>query len=195
MRKIIVILALALWAVAAPGQEREKVLIDEDDRWNLFTRFDVKHSDLGPGATWLGGVQVGGLLNDRIGVGVAGYANIEDFSEAPPGYNLPQTFDLAYAALLADYSFRFDQVFHLSVGAAVGIGRLEAEKTGGRAADELRFSLIEPQINAALHLTPTIDVGAGVGYRWFDFRQERGGWRNGDFEGFVATLFLRFTQF
>lgn len=190
------LLGMVLGLMCAAGAlAQEKVLIDEEDRWNLFTRLDFKHSDLGPGSTWLGGVQVGGVLNERYGVGVAGYANIEDFNEAPAGYKLPQTLDLFYGGVVAEYRILMEQVFHLSLGAMVGIGRLDVERAATRAKDELRFSLVEPQISVALHLTKTIDLGAGLGYRFFDFRREDPAWKSGDFEGLVTTLYLRFTEF
>jgi hypothetical protein len=193
MRLLLLVLLAAAPVVTSLAQE--KTLIDEDDTWNLYTRLDVNYSELGADSGYLGGVRVGGLLNERLGVGLAAYGLLQDLDAAPSGYKSLQSFDLFYGGAAADYHFISGRLFHLSVGALAGVGRLNVEAAGSRAKDEIRFNILEPQASAMLHLTPTIDIGLGVGYRWLSLARDVPGYDNDPFDGVVTTFFLRFTEF
>lgn len=181
--------------LVSSAEAAEKVLINEDDTWNLYTRLDLKYSDLGADSGWIGGVQVGGLLNEKLGVGFAGYGLLQDLDAAPPGYKALQSFDFFYGGAMAEYRLLSDQVFHLSFGVFAGVGRLNVERAASRDDNEIRFNVVEPQANVLLHITSTIDLGVGLGYRWLSLRREVSGYENDPFDGVVSTVFLRFTEF
>jgi hypothetical protein len=193
MRLVLFVVLAAACVLSTFAQE--KTLIDEDDTWNLYTRLDVNYSDLGADSGYLGGVRVGGLLNDRFGIGLAAFGLLQDLDAAPPGYKALQSFDFFYGGAVGDYHFISGRLFHMSVGALAGVGRLNVEAAASRAKDEIRFNIIEPQMSAFLHLTTTIDVGLGVGYRWVSLARDVGGYADDPFDGVVATFFLRFTEF
>lgn len=193
MRILASCLIAALLATSA--RAAEKVLIDEYDTWNLYTRLDLKHSDLGADSGWIGGVQVGGLLNEKLGVGVAAYSNLQDLDAAPTGYKNLQSFDLFYGGAMTEYRLLSDKVFHLSVGVFAGVGRLNLERAASKDDDEIRFNVIEPHANVVLHITSDIDLGLGIGYRWLNLRRDVSGYENDPFHSVVTTVFLRFTEF
>ncbi len=189
------LLALLIAAPVPLTLAQEKTLINEDDTWNLYTRLDLKYSDLGADSGLIGGVQVGGLLNNRLGIGVAAYGLLEDLNTAPAGYKNIEAFDLIYGGAMTEYRLLTDRVFHLSIGLFAGIGRLKLDRPGSGGQDEIRFDVVEPQANVLLHITPTIDLGVGIGYRWLGLRRDLPGDDNDPFDSVVTTFFLRFTEF
>lgn len=186
--------ALIIFLMAATAFA-EKTLIDEYDSWNLFSKFELKRSDIGPDSGWIGGVQAGGLLNDRLGLGLAGYALVEDLNSAPVGYEPLNSLDLFYGGAIVEYRILKEQVFHFSLGLFAGLGRMDLQRSVSHGKNETRFTVIEPHANVLIHITPTVDLGLGAGYRWAELRKEPAGYGESALDSAVWTLFLRFTEF
>lgn len=194
MRSMLAILlgcSLAASAVAA-----DNVLFDETDTWNLFTRLDIKYSDFGGDSGFIGGAQIGGILNDRFAIGLGGYALLNEVDVAPNGYNNPESFDLAYGGLALEYTIYADKLFHASIGALMGGGQIRLDRTSDGKDQKLELFVIEPQLNFMLNITQRSEFGVGIGYRHADPSNHNiDGLEQGDLSGMVGTVFLRLTEF
>ncbi len=194
MRRLLMLLlgcSLALPAFAA-----DKTLFGEDDTWNLYTRLDLKFSDFGGDSGFLGGVQVGGILNEKFSIGLGGYTLLNEVDVAPNGYNNPEAFDLSYGGLALDYTFYSDKLIHASFGGFIGGGQIRLDRTVGGKDKKLNLFVIEPQFNIVLNITQRSEFGIGIGYRHADPSNENiEGVEQGDLSGLVGTLFVRFTEF
>lgn len=194
MRRWIALLlgcSLALPAVAA-----DETLFGDDYVWNLFTRLDLKHSDIGTDDGFIGGVQVGGILNERLAVGLGGYGLLDKIQTEPNGYDDPKQFDIIYGGLTLEYRLFAHKLLHASLGTLVGIGQMDLKRTADGQHTEIDLFVVEPQLSFILNLTPASELGLGLGYRHLDPDGESvNGLEKDDLSGFVATLFVRLTEF
>lgn len=174
----------------------DHALFGEEDTWNLYTRLDVKYSDFGGDSGFIGGIQVGGILNEKLSVGLGGYALLDEVDVAPNGYNNPEAFDIAYGGLALDYTFYSDKLVHASLGGLIGGGQIRLDRTSDGKDKKMELFVIEPQINLLVNITQRSEFGIGIGYRHADPRNsDIDGLEKGDLSGVVGTLFLRLTQF
>ncbi|MCO5062522.1 MAG: hypothetical protein M9963_11120 [Kiritimatiellae bacterium] len=194
MRRLLILLlgcSLALPALAA-----DEALFGEDDTWSLFTRLDLKFSDFGGDSGFIGGAQIGGILNDKLAIGLAGYALLSEVDVAPNGYNNPEAFDLAYGGLALEYTLYSENLIHVSLGGVIAGGQIRLDRTLGGDDKKLNLFIIEPQFNLLLNITQRSELGIGIGYRHAEPSNENiEGLEKGDLSGLVGTLFVRFTEF
>jgi hypothetical protein len=101
------------------------------------------------------------MLNDRLGVGLAGYLlgtedmKLEDNAVRQAGL---------YGGLYGQYVLASSQLVHGFVDTTVGTGGW-CERSIGEDCDEYEFVFVEPTANLELNLTANVRVAVGVGYR------------------------------
>ncbi len=187
---------LVLATMALPATAADRALIEEDDVWNLYTTLELKTGSLGDDAGNWAGVQVGGLLNDHLGIGVGGTLLVGDSDPGIDGYSTVSSGDAWYAGVLADYTFNPEGLWHVAFGVFGGAGEMDFTRTSGNGLDELSFWLIEPALSLMINVTPTAELGLRAGYRFSDARNNDAGNAEGDeLAGFVASILLRLTEF
>lgn len=183
-------------SMALPVWANDEALFGENDTWNLYTRLDLKYSDLGQDSGFIGGVQVGGILNEQLAVGLGGYALLNEVDVGPNDYNNPEAFDLAYGGLALEYRLLAHKLVHASLGALIGGGQIRLDRTVGGADQRIDLFIIEPQLNLILNITPRSEFGIGLGYRHADpYNSNAEGLEQGDLSGLTTTLFIRWTEF
>lgn len=189
LRRFILVPLLAL-SCSSPALAADEALITEDDVWNLFTSVDLKAAELGDDTGYFGGLEVGGILNERLALGLAGYTLI-DQAEIRKGFTADVT-DLWYAGGLAEYTFSPASIVHPSLQLFAGIGR--ARNEGSRSQDA-QFQILEPAISFMVNLTPSAEIGLSLGYRFTNIRDSDFDIDESDLDGVSGTLFLRLTEF
>lgn len=194
MRSLLALLLGCSLVLSASAMD--DALFGENDTWNLYSRLDIKFSDFGGDSGFIGGVQVGGILNEKLAIGLGGYALLNEVDVAPNGYNNPEAFDIAYGGLVLEYTFYSDKLVHASLGGLIGGGQIRIDRTSDGKDNKLELFVIEPQVNLLLNLTQRSEFGIGVGYRHADPSNHNiEGLEQGDLSGLVGTVFVRFTQF
>lgn len=194
MRRLLI--ALLGCSLALPAFAADEALFGEGDTWNLFTRLDLKYSDLGGDSGVMGGVQVGGILNDKLSIGLGGYALLTEVDVAPNGYDNPEDFDIVYGGLTMEYTVFSHKLVHASLGTLIGGGQIRLDRTKGGEDEKIELFVIEPQFNLLLNISQTSELGIGIGYRHADpYDSDIEGVESGDLSGLVGTLFVRLTEF
>lgn len=189
-------IALLAAGLALPAHAADQTLFGEDDTWNLFSRFEVKFSEMGNDDAFFGGLQVGGILNDQLAIGLAGYALLSETEVAPNGYNNPEDFDIVYGGLTLEYRFFANKLLHATIGGLVGAGQIRLDRSVGGGDEKIELLVLEPQVNLVLNITQRSELGLGVGYRHADpYGSDIEGLERGDMSGLVGSLFIRFTEF
>lgn len=179
--------AALLVSLTAPAFAQRDALIDHTDRWNLNTRFDANYSEFDNDGGILGGLSVGGLLNDSLGFGIRGRVLVDDIEGEKTG--VIEKMDLWYAGAYVEYvSSRAENLLYWSFDLFAGGGKIE------NAFSDSDMIVIEPGLNAWVNITETLMLGLGASYRLVE-DVELGNADGGDFSGAAGTLSLRFTQF
>lgn len=184
MKKLL-LAALMICAGTTAFAQRD-ALIDHTDRWNLNTRFDATYTEIDKDGSILGGLSVGGLLNDALGVGIRGRVLVDDIVGEKSGPI--ERMELWYAGVYVEYVSRAENLLYWSADLFAGGGQAETAFT------ESDMIVIEPGLNAWVNITETLMLGLGVSYRFVEDLDLRGA-DGGDFSGVAGTLSLRFTQF
>ncbi len=191
-----VFIALLAACLALPARAQDETLFDEDDSWNLFTRFETKFSELGGDDAFFGGLQIGGILNDQLAVGLAGYALLSETEVAPNGYNNPEDFDIVYGGLSLEYRLYAGKLLHFTVGGIVGGGQIRLDRAGSGGDEKIELLILESQLNMVINITQRSEFGLGAGYRHADpYGSDIDGLEHGDLSGLVGSIFFRFTEF
>jgi hypothetical protein len=187
-----VLVALTLMTTTSLYAERES-LIEFSDKWNLFSKFELGYTEIDASGATQGGVTVGGLLNDKLGLGIAGYTILDTAdTESPALENISNT-DFWYAGGFAEYVFNPHQLVYWSIDMFIGGGELNVKRTFGGEENQNVF-VMEPGLNLMVNVTETFMLGLGASYRLVqgvDIEELS----NSDMSGISGTFFLRFTQF
>lgn len=189
-----VLAAFVTMLAVAPVMAEFQTVLDEEDVWKLYTKAELKLSDVAGDTAELGGIQVGGILNDQIVVGLGAYALINDVNSPDEAYLTLESMDLWYAGLIGEYIFTPAALIHFSAGALLGYGNVEPGLVSGGGRSETDFFVLEPTANAMVNLTDTIEVGVSLSYRWTD-GSDTGPYDDSELAGFGAGLFIRFAEF
>ncbi len=191
MKKFLI--AALLMTTTSSVFAQRTALIDHTDKWNLFSRFDLTFSGIDEDTAMLGGVKIGGLLNDRIGMGIAGTIIIDEVeTESPFLENLDNT-DFWYGGFYTEYVFNPDRLVYASIGLTIGGGEVNVQRVAGGEESSTIFAL-EPGVNVMINVTETFMLGAGLHYRMISGINSSE-LQDSDMSDFGGTLFMRFTEF
>lgn len=176
---------VALLIVTLPALAQRDALIDHTDRWNLNTKFDLGYTELDGDGGYIGGLSVGGLLNDAFGVGLRGRVLLD---ETQTSVGAIDSMDFWYAGAYLEYVYHPENIYYWSIDLFAGAGELEG----------LLFSsdmiVIEPGVQLWVNITETVMFGFGASYRIVD-DTDLSGLDSSDLSGAALNAFLRFTQF
>jgi hypothetical protein len=187
-----VLLAVALLAAPTSFAQRD-ALIDYTDKWNLFSKFELGWSEIDSNGALMGGVVAGGYLNDKLGIGLAGRAVLDEVETESPFLQSIGYLDFWYGGLYTEYVFNSDELTYFSVDLLLGGGILDVERTGG-GGKSMDILAVEPGVNFMVNITETFMFGLGASYRFIE-NVNMEDLDNGDLSGPAARVFLRFTQF
>lgn len=184
MKKLMALIFFA--ASLQPALAQRDALIDHTDRWNLNTKFDVGYTEFDQEETFLGGLSVGGLLNDRFGFGLRGRMNMNDINGVHAGPI--DTFDLWYGGIYLEYAHRLENLVYWSFDFTAATG----EASNGFSDSSML--VFEPGLNVWVNITETLMLGLGGSYRIVEDLGVNGS-LDDDMTGFAGNIALRFTQF
>ncbi|HMO52052.1 MAG TPA: hypothetical protein PKE26_12930 [Kiritimatiellia bacterium] len=186
-------LAALLVLVAGTAFAQRDALIDHTDKWNLFSKFEVSITEIDESSSALAGLSVGGLLNDRLGLGLAGHALIDNASTRSSNLRSIGALDFWYGGAYLEYVFGSENLVYATVDALIGGGRLEVDDVFGNSYANNLF-VAEPGINLMVNITETFMFGLGVSYRFVE-GSDLADIRDQDLSGWTGNAFFRFTQF
>ncbi len=172
-------------SVTSAFAQRE-ALLDHTDKWNLNTRFDGGLADLDGDGSILGGLSVGGLLNDRLGVGIRGRVLLDDADGKTAG--TIEGRDFWYAGGYFEFVSRAESLVYWSFDVLLGAGEVDT------AFRDSSFMVIEPGINLWVNVSETTMLGIGASYLMVE-DLDMAGVESDVYDGFVGNISLRFTQF
>ncbi len=115
-------------------------------------------------------VLVGGaggvLINDNIGIGLAGYGLAGTFDKEYNGTT--NDIGMGYGGLLLQYYFFPENLFSLEIGSLIGAGGAGYESGNGEDENDNAhgFFLVEPEINLFWNATEFLRIGIGGSYRY-----------------------------
>lgn len=184
--------ALVLMTSTALYAERD-ALIEYTDKWNLFSKFELGYSEIDGNGAAMGGLSVGGLLNDKLAVGIAGHTVLDTVETESMFLQDIENTDFWYAGGYTEYVFNPEQLVYFSVDLLIGGGQLNVKRSAGGEESATVFAL-EPGINLMVNVTETFMLGLGASYRLI---------QGADIEdlddsamsGLSGTVFLRFTEY
>lgn len=191
MKRILSMIALAMMASVPPLYANDKeTLFDEEDTWNLYTKLGLSYAEIGQDEALWGTVEVGGILNSRLALGLRVTALGEDVDAEFDRYNEVDMFDMVYGGLALEYIGWANNLVHVSGGLFVGGGQLRMNRSSDGDDKDIGLFVVEPGVNVMVNVTPRSELGLGVGYRYADAGSGVG---DDDLSGVVGTLFLRLT--
>jgi hypothetical protein len=183
-------------SLALPAFAADETVFSEDDVWNLFTRVDVSYSEVGEDDGAFGGLRIGGILNDKLAIGLGVHTLLSEVDVAPNGYHNPDDFDIVYGGLALEYRFFANKLVHASLGALIGGGQISLNSKGGIPDEDIEFFALEPQLSVILNITESTEFGAAAAYRFADVSDnDYDNLSSSDLSAPVVSIFLRFTQF
>lgn len=193
--KRLVILMTCL-ATALPALADDETLFGEDDTWNIYSTFEAKFSELGQDDGFLGGIRVGGILNEGFSIGLGYYALLQEVDVGGNQYENLQEFDLWYGGAVLEYTFFARKLVHASVSGLVGGGEIRLDRLNSGDDKDISLFVLEPTLNLLLNITQRSELGLGIGYRHADaYGSESEGLESGDLSSAVGTIYLRLTEF
>lgn len=167
-------------------------LIDHTDKWNLFSRFDLSYGEIDSSGALMGGLKVGGLLNDRLALGLAARTVLDSVETESPFLQDIENTDFWYGGFYTEYVFNPDNLVYLSLDLTLGGGQLNVKRSAGGEESSTLF-VAEPGVNAMINVTETFMIGLGAHYRFIQNVDVRD-LEDGDLSGVLGTVFLRFTE-
>jgi hypothetical protein len=165
MRSVLAVVASAL--LAMPVLAADRTLLDDEDVWKLYTSIDFKYMELNDTSAPFVGLGIGGILNDTLDIGVAGYGLAHDIKITDNPEIDVRALDHWAAGLNVGYTFMPSALLHLRVGLFAGYSELHTHPDFG-PEDSGSFAVIEPSAMAFINVSETVEVGAGVGYRYVE---------------------------
>ncbi len=190
MKKILT--AALLMLSTTPIFAARTALIDHTDKWNLFSRFDLSYTEVDSNGGLMGGLKVGGLLNDRLALGLAARTVLDSIETESPFLQDIENTDFWYGGFFTEYVFHPDNLVYFSIDLTLGSGQLNVKRTAGGEESATVF-VAEPGVNAMLNVTETFMIGLGAHYR-FVHNVEVQDLDESDVSGILGTVFLRFTE-
>ena len=192
MKKML-LTALALMTTTSVFAGRT-ALVDHTDKWNLFSRFDLIVTPIDEDAALMGGLKVGGLLNDRLAFGLAANTVLDTAKTESPFLEDIENTDFWYGGFYTEYVFiNPDNLVYASVDLTLGGGQLNVKRTAG-GEDSSTLIAAEPGVNVMINITETFMMGLGVHYRVISGVDSKD-LENSDLSGVSGTIFLRFTEY
>lgn len=197
MKRLFPLIALALLLIAPvfARATEDEALINEDDTWNMYTRLGLSFSEVGQDDAFWGNLEVGGILNNQLALGLRFNTLGQETDPGFNGYNNPDKFDLWYGGLAVEYTAWANKIFHASLAFFIGGGQLRLEPTPSGNDEDEQIFVMEPSLNIMINVTPRSELGLGLGYRDTDtYDSDINGLDDGSLSGLVGTLFLRLTN-
>ncbi|MCX6993876.1 MAG: hypothetical protein NT011_12145 [Kiritimatiellaeota bacterium] len=184
----LIALAATTTIAAAPVQA---LVNDEEANWGFFIRPELKITPIKNQTTELAGGILGTSVGRALYLGVGGYTLVNSVSTDSGAMKL-KAFDIWYAGAHADYTLFSTELFHGSLSGFAGGGQVNnsAATTG---SDSANLFIAEPDINLEFNLTSTLELGAGIGYRFVN-GSDLDKLTNADLSSWVGTVFLRWTE-
>ncbi len=192
MNKLLTTLLVIL--LASTSYAQREALIDHADSWNLFSRFEATITELDEDTALLGGLSIGGYLNEKIGIGISGHMLLDDVATQSLLLGKLDIGDLWYAGGYAEYVMGSENLIYGSISLFAGGGRLEVPRAAGSGSFDANILVLEPSANLMINITETASLGIGGGYRFFDGANAPG-LSDNDLSGAFGRIFLRFTEF
>jgi len=191
MKKVLI--AALVLSSALPALAGRDALIDHRDKWNLFSKFELGFTEIDNSSAILGGVSIGGLLNDKLGIGIAAHTLIDNVETESPFLESIDNTDFIYGGLYTEYVFSPESLVYLSLDLLVGGGQLRINNLAGEEQKSTVLA-VEPGLNVMINITETFNFGLGVSYRFIQ-NVDIEGIENSDLSGVTGNVFFRFTQF
>ena len=190
--KLFLIGAVAL-ITAFPAFAERDALIDHRDKWNLFSKFELSFTEIDSSSAMLGGIKIGGLLNDKLGVGIAVHTLIDNVETESPFLESIDNTDFIYGGLYTEYVFGAEKLVYLSLDLMIGGGQLRVQRAAG-GEEKANVFAVEPGLNVMINITETAHFGLGASYRFIQ-NVDIPGLEDSDLSGVGGRIFFRFTQF
>lgn len=187
-------LCLAVLAVTTATAEPVHALVnDEEADWGFFIRPEVKITPIRSQTTELAGAILGTSVDRALYLGVGGYTLVNSVS-ADSGALKLKAFDMWYVGAHADYTLFSTELFHASLSGFIGGGQVNnsGNVTAG-GSESANLFVAEPDLNMEFNLTSTLELGAGIGYRFVN-GADLVNLTNADLSSWVGTIFLRWTE-
>ncbi len=182
---------LLLAAGGGLAAEPVQALVETSDyAWGFSLRPEVKFTSIKGNATQLAGGLLGAGLSRALYLGLGGYGLVNSVSADDHAVRI-RAFDLWYAGAHADYTLLHAKILHGSLSGFVGGGQVR--NSGPAETASANLFVAEPSVNLELNLTPSLELGLGGGYRIVN-GSDLDRLSNSDLRGWVATLFLRWTE-
>jgi len=182
---------IALAATTATSAPVQALVNDEEASWGFFIRPELKITSIKSQTTELAGGILGASVGRALYLGVGGYTLINSVNIDSGAMKL-KAFDIWYAGAHADYTLFSTELFHGSLSGFVGGGQAgNSELAAG--SDSANIFIAEPDINLEFNLTSTLELGAGIGYRFVN-GSDLDQLSNSDLSGWVGTVFFRWTE-
>ena len=182
------LIALAISVTAAPVQA---LVNDEEADWSFFIRPELKITPIKSQITELAGVILGTSVGRALYLGVGGYTLVNSVNADSDAVKL-KAFDIWYAGAHADYTLFSTELFHGSVSGFLGGGQVNNSASSAGSGSANLF-IAEPDINLEFNLTSTLELGAGIGYRFVN-GADLDKLSNSDLSSWVGTVFFRWTE-
>lgn len=177
------------WAVSALA--KTEALVNEE-YWAFWLKPEIELSEIGSEAVGIAGGQLGTSLGRSFYWGVGYYALISSVSIGDPEVADLGATDLWYAGAGLGYTFAPEKMIHGALDLFVGGGTAEADLDAG-GSDRDNLLVVEPKISGMLNVTPDVEIGLGLGYR-FVSGGEVADLSDSDLSGLTGSLFLRWTE-
>jgi len=192
MKTILTGLCLAalatMTATAAPVQA---LVNDEVENWGFFIRPELKITSVKSQTTELAGGILGTSVGRALYLGVGAYTLINSVNGDSGALKL-KAFDIWYAGAHADYTLFSTALFHCSLSGFLGGGQVN-NSAAGSGAESANLFIAEPDLNLEFNLTTTLELGAGIGYRFVN-GSDLDTLSNSDLSSWVGTIFFRWTE-
>ena len=201
MRHQLFILMLFVLAFSAKGQEQ--TLFKGDIERGGFGAPVVKFTAINQQSALMLGGRGGWIINHSLALGGGGYAVVNEVN-APQGalpLEGPLDIEFSYGGFELEYVIHPNSLWHYSLYTLLGGGAANYVKDEGPVAEsneqagETDFMwVLEPAVCAELNVTKWFHLNGGVSYRIVSgVGQEK--LKEGDFNGFTATLTFKFGNF
>jgi hypothetical protein len=129
-------------------KRRNRVYKKRHKKSNFFWAYNSKYTRAHGKTAMLVGTRFGMTFNKNLSLGIAGYANSSDITEAHP----------AYGGVALEYAFPSRHFINLKISALVGAGEEELLNRS--------FFIFEPEVGITLNLTRLLNIGTGISYRF-----------------------------
>jgi hypothetical protein len=191
MKKVLMA-TLAFMATTSLYAEQE-VLIDYTDKWNLFSKFEGGFTDIDGDSGILGELSVGGMLNDKLALGIAGAMLLDTVETESQFLEDIENTDFWYGGAYTEYVFNQQELVYMSLDLLIGGGELNLKRISGQS-DASTIFVLEPGVNVMVNVTETFSLGLGINYRFIQGVDSEDV-DDSDVSGLTGSVFLRFTQF